>query len=162
MSAETVIAVAATVIALGSLWVSWSQTRATRLHNRQSVRPLLRFRRIRQDDLVGLKIVNAGLGPAVVTRSTVSLDGVVVGAWDREVKPRLFPPEAWPRTYSLRPGSVLLAGQAVFLVSLEGGDPGRFREMWDLIDRRLAVEVVYESLYGGEGFSVTSARPDGG
>ncbi|HET9382872.1 MAG TPA: hypothetical protein VFP69_18890 [Streptomyces sp.] len=38
VGAETFIAVAATVIALGSLWVSYAQTRATRLHNRQSVR----------------------------------------------------------------------------------------------------------------------------
>ncbi|MGP2436846.1 hypothetical protein [Streptomyces sp. JW3] len=162
MSAETVIAVAATVIALGSLWVSWAQTRATRLHNRQSVRPLLRIRRIRQDDLVGLKLVNAGLGPAVVTRSVVFLDGVPAGEWNREVKAVLFTPGRWPRTYSLRAGSVVLAGQEVFLVRLDGPGPDRLQEFWSLIDRRLVIEVEYESLYGGEGFSVTSAKPAGG
>lgn len=97
MSAETVIAVAATVIALGSLWVSWAQTRAARLHNRQSVRPLLRIRRIRQDDMVGLKLVNAGLGPAVVTRSVVRLDGAAAGEWNREVKGALFTPNCGRR-----------------------------------------------------------------
>ncbi|MFE2457950.1 hypothetical protein [Streptomyces sp. NPDC059402] len=166
MNAETVIAVAATVVALGSLWVSWSQTRATRLHNRQSVRPLLRIRRIRQDDVVGLKLVNAGLGPAVVTRSAVLLDGVVAGEWNREVKPAVFAPGLWPKTYSLRAGSVVLAGQETFLVCLEsdgteqsGSD--RLQEFWGLVDRRLVIEVEYESLYGGEGFFVTSATPGG-
>jgi hypothetical protein len=168
VSAETVIAVAATVIALGSLRVSWAQTRATRLHNRQSVGPLSRIRRIRQDDLVGLKLVNAGLGPAVVTRSVVLLDGGPAGEWNREVKPVLFAPGRWPRTYSLRAGSVVLAGQETFLVSLDGDDasggsgPDRLQEFWSLIDRRLVIEVEYESLYGGEGFSVTSAKPVGG
>ncbi|WP_399885382.1 hypothetical protein ACGH7X_14520 [Streptomyces sp. BBFR51] len=166
MNAETVIAVAATVVALGSLWVSWSQTRATRLHNRQSVRPLLQIRRIRQDDLVGLKLVNAGLGPAVVTRSVVLLDGVVAGEWNREVKPAVFAPGLWPKTYSLRAGSVVLAGQETFLVRLESAgtdasDSDRLQEFWGLVDRRLVIEVEYESLYGGEGFSVTSATPGG-
>ncbi|MFI8486407.1 hypothetical protein [Streptomyces rubrogriseus] len=166
MSAEAVIAVAATVVALGSLWVSWAQTRATRLHNRQSVRPLLRIRRIRQDDRVGLKIVNAGLGPAVVTRSAALLDGEVAGEWNREVKPALFAPGLWPKTYSLRAGSVVLAGQETFLVLLEsdGTDANgsdRLGEFWALIDRRLVIEVEYESLYGGEGFSVSSATPGG-
>ncbi|WP_395570866.1 hypothetical protein [Streptomyces sp. BK79] len=162
MSAETVVAAAATVIALGSLWVSWAQTRATRLHNRQSVRPLLQIRRIRQDGLVGLKLVNAGLGPAVVTRSAVLLDGVVAGEWSREVKEILFSPGLWPKSYSLRAGSVVLAGQETFLVSLDGDDAGRLQEFWSLLDRRLVIEVEYESLYGGEGFSVTSARPADG
>ena len=166
MSAETVIAVAATVAALGSLWVSWAQTRATRLHNRQSVRPLLQIRRIRQDDRVGLKIVNAGLGPAVVTRSAALLDGEVAGEWNREVKPVLFAPGLWPKTYSLRAGSVVLAGQETFLVLLESDGTGangsdRLGEFWALIDRRLVIEVEYESLYGGEGFSVSSATPGG-
>lgn len=97
MSAETVIAVAATVIALGSLWVSWAQTRAARLHNRQSVRPLLRIRRIRQDDMVGLKLVNAGLGPAVVTRSVVRLDGAAAGSGTGRSRGRSSPPNCGRR-----------------------------------------------------------------
>ncbi|CAL9456365.1 hypothetical protein OEB94_23555 [Streptomyces sp. ICN988] len=164
MNAETVIAVAATVIALGSLWVSWAQTRATRLHNRQSVRPLLQIRRIRQDDGVGLKLVNAGLGPAVVTRTVVRLDGAAAGEWNREVKGAIFAPGLRPKTYSLRAGSVVLAGQETFLVLLDRSGstgPDRLQEFWHLIDRRLVIEIEYESLYGGEGFSVSSATPGG-
>ncbi|MDX3247461.1 hypothetical protein [Streptomyces sp. ME18-1-4] len=66
MQAETVMAVAATVVALGSLWVGYSQGKAARVHNRQSLRP-------------GFQVVDAGLGPAVVTDSVVRWDGVVVG-----------------------------------------------------------------------------------
>lgn len=58
----------------------------------------------------------------------------------------------------------MLAGQETFLVLLDrsrstGSD--RLQEFWGLIDRRLVIEVEYESLYGGEGFSVSSATPGG-
>lgn len=85
MRAETVIAVAAAVIALGSLWVSRDQTRAVREHNRRSVRPILEIRRVRDREAgrTGYRLVNAGLGPAVVTDTVVHWDGERVGAWKR-------------------------------------------------------------------------------
>ncbi|MFI1730204.1 hypothetical protein ACH40E_13395 [Streptomyces acidicola] len=158
MQAETVIAVAATVIALGSLWVSHTQSSATRLHNRQSVRPILQIRRIheRRNRRVGLQVINAGLGPAVVTDTEVRLDGVVVGKWDRAVKDRIFSPADWPSTYSLRKGAVVLNGEQTFLVRFDSDDPDRLERFWDIVGRRLVIDVHYESVYGGEGFTVSS------
>ncbi|MFF9362666.1 hypothetical protein [Streptomyces griseoluteus] len=156
MRADTVIAVAATVIALGSLWVSHSQGRATRLHNRQSIRPILQIRRIHERGKVGLQMVNAGLGPAIVTNTVVRLDGEVVGTWDRDVKSRIFATSDWPMTYSLRQGAVVLNGQQTFLVRYDSDVPDRLERFWDLVSRRLVIDVHYESVYGGEGFTVSS------
>ncbi|MFE2299418.1 hypothetical protein ACFXAW_14605 [Streptomyces sp. NPDC059445] len=161
MRADTVIAVAATVIALGSLWVSHSQGRAARLHNQQSVRPILQIRRIHEDGRVGLQIANAGLGPAVVTNTVVRLDGQIVGTWDRDVKSRIFAASDWPMTYSLRQGTVVLTGQQTFLVRYDCDIPDRLERFWDLVSRRLVIDVRYESVYGGEGFTVSSLPRSG-
>ncbi|WP_327315286.1 hypothetical protein [Streptomyces sp. NBC_01235] len=162
MQAETVIAVAATVVALGSLWVSYSQGKAARVHNRQSLRPILQIRRIRNDQegMAGFQVVNAGLGPAVVTDSVVRWDGVVVGAWNRDVKDLVFEPVDWPQTYSLRRGSAVLVGQTTFLVRFDSDDPERLRRFYDRIKTRLVITLHYESVYGGEGFVVSSDFPE--
>ncbi|KAF4406666.1 MULTISPECIES: hypothetical protein [Streptomyces] len=158
MNADTITAAAATAIALGSLWVSYTQTRSTRLHNRQSVRPLLVMRRVRgwEERKVGLQVTNAGLGPAVVTRTTVRLDGQDIGHWNRPVQHRVKDPlPVRPMSYSLRPGDVVLAGQSVYLLHIDEEFDGTVHgDFWELITRRLEIEIRYESLYGGENFRV--------
>ncbi|MFD4527153.1 hypothetical protein ACFWP7_25095 [Streptomyces sp. NPDC058470] len=159
VDSDTVTAISATAIALGSLWVSFSQTRATRLHNRQSVRPLLEMRRIGgyEDHNAGLQVINAGLGPAVVTDTVVRLDGEDIGPWNRSTQHRIKAAlPAWPLTYSLRPGAALLAGQSVFLIHLEQFSEDEHGWFSDLIAQRLVIEIHYESLYGGEDFEVTT------
>ncbi|WP_260255731.1 hypothetical protein [Streptomyces sp. 840.1] len=54
----------------------------------------------------------------------------------------------------LRPGAVVLAGQTVFLLSLDEFSDDEHGWFWDLITRRLVIEIRYESLYGGEDLSV--------
>ncbi|MFF9034076.1 hypothetical protein ACF090_01215 [Streptomyces sp. NPDC014892] len=75
MKPQTLISVSATVIALASLWVSFTESRSIRSHNRQSVRPLLQIRRVLnfEGTRTGIQLVNAGLGPAIVTTTIVRL-----------------------------------------------------------------------------------------
>lgn len=158
MSSDTITAVAATVIALGSLWVSYTQARNSRRHSRQSVRPMLQMRRIKKYEgtEAGLSVVNAGLGLTIVTRSVVRLDGEAIGQWDYHTQQRVvssFPTQ--PKAHSLRPGAVVLAGQSTFLLSLAEFSDDEHDWFWDLITRRLVIEIGYESLYGGENFTVT-------
>ncbi|MEU1469395.1 hypothetical protein ABZ434_14370 [Streptomyces sp. NPDC005761] len=158
MSSDTVTAVAAIVIALGSLWVSYTQARDSRRHGRQSVRPMLHMRRVKEYEgtEAGLNVVNAGLGPAIVTSSAVRLDGEAMGQWDYHTQQRIlssFPVR--PKAHSLRPGAVVLAGQSAFLLSLDEFSDAQHDWFWDLITRRLVIEIRYESLYGGENFVVT-------
>ncbi|MFD5748988.1 hypothetical protein [Streptomyces sp. NPDC127033] len=155
MDSDTITATAATVIALGSLWVSYTQTRATRTHNRQAVRPLLVMRRVKEyeEHEAGIQVINAGLGPAIVTNSLVHLDGERIGQWNYHTQERVLASlPLRPKVHSLRPGAAVLAGQSAFLLHLD-----EFREdqdgwFWELITRRLVIEIRYESLYGGEGF----------
>ncbi|AJP02931.1 hypothetical protein TU94_17060 [Streptomyces cyaneogriseus subsp. noncyanogenus] len=158
MGPDTVIAGAATVIALGSLWVSYTQTRDSRRHSRQSVRPALQMRRVKhyKGTEAGLSIVNAGLGPAVVTRSVVRLDGEVLGEWNYHTQQLLLSSlPARPKAHSMRSGSFMLPGRSTWLLSLDEYSEDEHDWFWDLITRRLVIEIFYESLYGGENFSVT-------
>lgn len=158
MNPELVTAVAAIVVALGSLWVSYTQARDSRRHSRQSVRPLLQMRRVKayEGTEAGLSVINAGLGPAIVTSSFVRLDGEAMGQWDFHTQQRVLSPlPTRPKAHSLRPGAVVLAGQSTFLLSLDEFSADQHDWFWELITRRLVIEVRYESLYGGENFMVT-------
>lgn len=157
MDADTVTAIAAVVVALGSLWISYTQARDSRRHGRQSVRPLLHMHRVKayEGTEAGLRLTNAGLGPAIVTGSVVRLDGEVIGQWDYHTQQRireLLPTS--PKAHSLRPGAVVLAGQSTFLLSLDEFSEDQHGWFWELVTRRLVIEVRYESLYGGENFMV--------
>src|SRR5580704_10007812 len=80
MNASVVVAICATFIAVLSLVVSVYEARATRRHNRISVRPFLELRvGLSQGDTAGLQLINAGLGPAAITRTMLTLDGEPLG-----------------------------------------------------------------------------------
>ncbi|MFF5492328.1 hypothetical protein [Streptomyces aquilus] len=104
----------------------------------------------------GLYIVNGGLGTAVVTRSVVRLDGEVLGEWNYQTYLLLSDSlPVSPKAYSLRSGALMLAGQSNWLLTLEEFIDGQHDWFWDLITRRLVIEIFYDSVYGGENFSVT-------
>jgi hypothetical protein len=158
MGADTVVAACATVIALGSLWVSVVQSRLSVRHNRESVRPLVQLRQVRlvrgsEGRKAGLLAVNAGLGPALVTRTDVYLDGVHIGQWNLDAFRRIFagaPQE--PQISALFTGSCLVSGHKTYLLLLEPFDETGDAWFWEMVSRRLRIEIHYESLYGGEGF----------
>jgi len=120
MRAETARAVAAIVVAVRSLWVSRKQARAARERNRQSVRPILEIRRVRdrRAGRTGYRLTNVGLGPAVVTHRVVRWDGEPVGEWARPAWNLMFDDERAGK-WGCRRGDVLPAGRT---------DPGRARQ----------------------------------
>jgi hypothetical protein len=158
MNADTITAVSAVAIAVGALVVSVVQTRAVLLHNRQSVRPLLQLRRSRGYDgaEAGLRIINSGPGPAVITKSIVVLDGQIIGPWDRETVRSVTDglPE-WPKLNTLEDGAALGPGYSGYLLHLDSYNREEHAWFWDLISERLQVTIHYESLYGGEEYVVT-------
>ncbi|MGW2557964.1 hypothetical protein ACWCXB_01705 [Streptomyces sp. NPDC001514] len=104
----------------------------------------------------GLQVINAGLGPAIVTTSEVRLDGENIGEWNYHSQERILASlPVRPKAYSLRPGAVVLAGQSTFLLNLDEFSEDQHRWFWELITRRLVIEIHYESLYGGENFKAT-------
>ncbi|MGW0608677.1 hypothetical protein [Streptomyces sp. NPDC002640] len=162
MKAETVIATAATFIALGSLYVSVMQTRLNLRHYKHSIRPLLQLRRIRDgvEGVAGIELTNAGLGPAVVIESMAYLDGASLGQWRRSTWEQVIGPSPnGVQKYALRAGVVLLPGQSVYLLKLAPFDRYGNGDFGDLVLRRLHIEVRYESLYGGEDFAASTSTP---
>ncbi|MFE5864193.1 hypothetical protein ACFQ77_27135 [Streptomyces virginiae] len=159
MGAEVVVAICAVLIAVASLSVSVWQAHVMRQHNRHSVRPVLKLHRgIHHGARSGIRLINAGLGPAVIVSSSVSVDGVVVGSWDKACADRVragLPAHLNAVTFG---GDEVIATEySEYLLSLPHYDVRTHASIEDLLSRRLAIAIDYESLYGGEGFRVVCA-----
>ncbi|WP_307835343.1 hypothetical protein [Streptomyces adelaidensis] len=119
------------------------------------MRPLLRIWRVRnfEGSRTGIKVVNAGLGPAIVTATVVRLDGEVLGEWDRSTYRRVTQGQpVRPKVSTLKQGVPLLTGQELYLMFLDDYDPAEHGWFWRLVSERLSIEIFYESMYGGENF----------
>ena len=159
MNASIVVAICATVIAVLSLAVSVYEARATRRHDRISVRPFLELRvGLRQGSTAGLQLINAGLGPAAITKTVLTLDGKPLGEFS-EASVNILRGKL-----SIRPGAVtfrktiLATSYDQFLLSVEPFDRTEHAEFADLVKYRLGMEIHYESLYGGEDYK-TERKP---
>ncbi|MGI5521452.1 hypothetical protein ACQEUX_10885 [Micromonospora sp. CA-259024] len=152
MDANSITAISATVIAVASLVVSITEARANRRHNFQSVRPLLSLDCLRSDGgLTGIRIRNAGLGPAVIRAATLYLDDEEVGLWEKAVVDPLRGTFAvWPNFTSLRRGRPIPVGQELMILAVEDYDPARDGEFWVAVTERIRIRVQYESIYGNE------------
>ncbi|MBM0274851.1 hypothetical protein [Micromonospora tarensis] len=152
MDANSVTAICATVIAVASLVVSITEARASRRHNFQSVRPLLSLDCLRLNSgLAGIRIRNAGLGPAIIRATTLYFDGEEVGPWEKQVVDPLRDTfAAWPNFSTLRPGKPIPVGQELMILAVEDYDRTRDAEFWAAVTQRIRIHVQYESIYGNE------------
>ncbi|GGP91399.1 hypothetical protein [Streptosporangium pseudovulgare] len=158
MDSGTIVAVSATVIAVASLVVSIYQLRATRLHNRHTLRPLLQLRvALIPGGKAGLLLVNTGLGPAIVTGTRAWCDGEPIGPWTRAAAKKMADPTipGFMR-YTLTDGYGLPSGHTTFLLSVDDYDDDLHSTFKKLVEQRFDVEIQYESLYGGENFVVST------
>ncbi|MDL4815525.1 hypothetical protein [Actinomadura opuntiae] len=157
MDANNVTAICATLIALLSLAVSFLEARAVRQHNRHAVRPLLElWTPRRHGDRTGIQLINQGLGPAIITRTILKLDGQVLGGWDQPTVDQMRASlPARPGAMTVRPPRAIPVGFHSFLLSLDDFDREQHAWFADLIKRRIQIEIHYESLYGGENFKTT-------
>ena len=170
MDASVVVAICATVIAVVSLAVSVYEARATRRHNRISVRPFLELRvGLSQGRRAGLQLINAGLGLAAITRTVLTLDGEPLGEFsEASVNVLRSKLSVRPAAVTFR-RTILAADYDQFLLSIDSFDRTEHTEFADLVRHRLGMEIHYESLYGGEGYkaeleaapAICLVRPDG-
>ncbi|MGA5757173.1 hypothetical protein [Nonomuraea bangladeshensis] len=102
-------------------------------------------------------IVNAGLGPAIVTGTRIWLDGQLMGAWTKETS-RLVRGEMTPyaRASTVVQGTGLPSGYTTFLLSVDSYETSKHKAFRDLVEQRFDLEMRYESLYGGENFVETT------
>ncbi|MGW4681545.1 hypothetical protein ACWEOS_24055 [Micromonospora taraxaci] len=152
MDANSVTAICATVIAVASLVVSIAEARASRRHNYQSVRPLLSLDCLRSNGgLAGIRLRNAGLGPAIIRATALHLDGEEVGPWEKQTLDPLRGTFAvWPSFASLRQGKPIPVGQELMIFAVEDYRPARDAEFWSAVTQRIRIHVQYESIYGNE------------
>jgi hypothetical protein len=160
VDANTVIAICGVVIAVASLAVSAYVAWATRKHNRLSVRPLLGLTTtFPAGAAAGLRLTNSGLGPAKIISSQLTVSGEAFGEFDQPNVDKLR------RRLDIRPHAATLGGQPFldtdyqqFLLSIDPYDPSGHAEFRQLIEEKLRLEIRYESVYGGEGFTVVYPR----
>jgi hypothetical protein len=159
VNANTAIAVCGVVIAVApwdvSAYVAW----ATRKHNRLSAAAR------RADDYLpvgataGLRLSNSGLSPAKITCSQLTYRGKQVGEFSKPHVDKL------QEGLDLRPHTATLGGHPFldtdcqqFLLSVDSYDPSQHGKFRKVIEERLRLEIQYESIYGGEVFTVVYPR----
>jgi hypothetical protein len=158
MQASDIVAASSIVIAVLALAVSVYQSALVRQHNRQSVRPVLQLHtRLRPGGKAGLRLVNVGLGPAVITSSVVSVDGRELGEYNEEasnlirgnVRPR-------PSAVTFESGAILATDYDEFLLSVDEYDPALawHASLVSLVREQMRLEIRYTSLYGAESWTV--------
>lgn len=159
MDANTVTAVSATGVAVVSLIVSITEARSAREHNRNSVRPLLELRTVRQPDhLTGIWLFNYGLGPAIITGSAVSVDGQALGSWhEDDINELRNSLPVRPSAVTFRDGQAVPPGYQAALLALRNYDREQHGWFWQLLRQRITLEIRYESLYG-EQFTIDFGR----
>jgi hypothetical protein len=114
----------------------------------------------------GLRLNNPGLGPARIIGSQLTFDEEQFGEFSKphvdEFRRRLTE----GGHLAVRPHATTLGGQPFldtdyhqFLLSVDPCDPSQHGDFRRLIEEgRLRLEIRYESIYGGEGFTVVYPR----
>lgn len=155
MKADTLTAICAVLIALGSLAVSYVQVRATREHNMKSVRPILEIRASRAFDgpEIGIKVTNHGLGPALITMTYVWVDGKMLGQWNLDVlRYVLAEMPKRPSARTLFKGQLVASGEVCYILFIKDRIQNEYDWFWNFVYDRFDIEIHYESIYGGEDY----------
>lgn len=152
MTSEFIIAVASAAIALTALAVAIWQGILMRRHNRLSLRPHLTFRQMMSEanPQFSLELLNNGLGPAIIRRFQVLIDG------KREEH---FEAQGWMALLDLiglkgraigtscEPDEFLASGQSLQLIKYESQPtPIETRELRKAL-RRIEIHIGYQSVY---------------
>ncbi|XBQ17139.1 MAG: hypothetical protein ABL308_04495 [Oceanicaulis sp.] len=115
---ETVGSIAAIVVGVAALFVSWDQARVMRAQQHASVLPALQIDGYRARDgetaSIGLRVRNAGVGPAIV--SSVELERLGEPSEDFAPIASLLP-EQFETNWSTMIGRVIAAGETVEAMS---------------------------------------------
>jgi len=168
ISPDTVTAICSVFIAVCALIVSIWQGSATRRHNKLSVKPYINIRVSisKHADFMGIQIENNGIGPAVIRKCIVFVDGKPTqidsfGSWEKVGKAAgIFDKKISFRTFP--EGTVLKEGQALDLISYPKQNwTDKGRTIVEKALSRIRVKIEYDSLYGDK-FEETNLEKCGG
>jgi len=100
---------------------------------------------------------NCGLGPAIITRTALFLDGRLLGGWDEAtINPMRDNLPHRPFATALRVGQALPVGYERFLLYMEDFDRHEDAWFWELLRERIRVDIHYTSLYKGKEFCAST------
>ena len=148
---ETVGSISAIIVGVAALFVSWDQSRLMREEVRASVWPALQVDGFASTDhevfTVGVRIQNAGVGPALIERISVLHDGTLVE--DFETLERLMP-KTMDRSRQTVAGRIIAAGAIVEPFSFRWADESASDavDMMEDLTRQWSIEVCYCSTLG--------------
>ena len=154
---QTVVAVFAAVISAAAVVFAWQQVEVSRIHNRRSVVPILQLTPYLEGNpgRNGLYLLNAGLGPAIITDFSVKSGNIVARGFESDrwaeilsasgVNPYCFA-TAWPK------GETALSPEVevpLIYITKAKGASFCFSELVKLIaGDPIEITVDYESIYG--------------
>ena len=152
-TADTWIAIVATLCAIIAILISVWDHYEIRKHNRLSVMPLLRFNlEIAQEpdgEYVGLYLTNNGFGPAVVTRYIVRLDDKEIEKEDLkgEIQAHIGPHSEYKYAGCIR-CSPIKESEKILIFGLPNQTIicSASERLLDFLSR-LEIDIVYESIY---------------
>jgi hypothetical protein len=142
----------AIVVGLAALYMSWDQGRVMREEIAASVWPALQLDGFVTRDgehlLLGMRIQNAGVGPALVQGMTLHHDGMPLA--DLAAVAAAMPAGAEERAVQLVSGRILAAGDRVepFVFELTGNQGADAIELMTALGERWEATVCYCSSLG--------------
>lgn len=164
-SPDVWVAISAAFIALCALVVSIYQIRLSEQHNRLSVKPQLTFHCSSSGNgRIGLKIMNSGLGPAILKKTVMIRDSIKVECnkedYPNQILKRCSCDEGDKRTdlpgdfefTIIFPETILAQGESIWFIYHDTPSSLQ-RKYWVKLlkeNNGIFLEVAFESMYGDE------------
>jgi hypothetical protein len=148
ISSEMFIAVFAVIISLSTLFVYIYQSNLMKQQQKMSVWPHLTIGPSVSEDAFTLRMMNQGIGPAIIESAVITHDGNVLGGIQDLMT--IVPDSLQaPFSYSsLWQGQVIMAGEPVDLFRVTGSSGATGYLAQELGAGRILLEVCYSSVYG--------------
>ena len=152
---QVISGISTTVIALCALALSIWQGMQTRKHNRLSVMPHLTTKTDRdvEKGFYSIKVINNGIGPALIEEFLVKVDGKVISGQGPEliekVLQMLFPgfPYKSKQGYVSKDHSMAVK-DIVTIVNIQFYERFPPLEFMDRASNRVSFDILYKSFYG--------------
>lgn len=156
-SPQTVIALGSLIVAICAIAISICEGRQTRHHHRLSLKPslVLHTNKGNNPTIIEAKLVNAGLGPAVIKHTTILISGrVLEGSIEQMIELVVNTCTEGLKVKqqvcgSMTPGFILRAAEEHLVLRVQLNDqetcgPKKLGESFDILD----IVVEFESFYG--------------
>ncbi len=162
MKPETMTAIASTVIAGAALIVAFWSGHLTRKHNELSVEPMLKitFTNHPEEEYSGFVVSNVGLGPAIITSLSVSVDNQLMPdlgySGIKTALSNLEIDQDWVTITKLNSETVIPAGETVPLISVSKRNYEDHISSILEIKTRVSLKLMYKSIYKIKGSAAYS------